>query len=485
MVDIFKDEAPSGPAVPAASVQPTSGGDIFSGAVSEPAAATPATPGRSYLENIMDYPSDVAQIAGEGIEATTSAPSKIVGTAENRWKDLVPKMIEMGMPPERAEEMARKMQRNEGFLGLAMGPLQALTSPIWGGLRSLVSRPLEEKVGIPKEATELGVSTILGRPKMAAGVPRTPLASALRTASDEGYTVARSLPITMKPEFAPRAADVVEMTLEQRYGYRPNVAKGTYRALDYLRSLPEERGELSIADIDSIRQNLGHVAREVDARGLRTSDAGAASHAIEALDEVITGMKPGDIARGAHLHGDLIKELSTARANYAAYVRAKIIEDAIDRAERQAARSGSGTNIENAIRQRFDAIINNKKEFQRYSPNEQAAIREIVKPTTGGRDAARYVGKLAPTGIVSTAGSVGLGALVGGTTGMEALPIIGLAAKKIADFKARKAAEGVSEIVRKRSPLFLEAEKAAVPYVRSRIWPYSQLSNPRNNEENP
>jgi len=76
-------------------------------------------------------------------------------------------------------------------------------------------------------------------------------------------------------------------------------------------------------------------------------------------------------------------------------------------------------------------------------------MREIVQGTFTG-NAARLLGKLAPSGIVSGALSAGLGHVIGHTVGV---PVLGLAAKAVGDAMTRSKAARLSEAIRLRSAL--------------------------------
>lgn len=433
---------------------------------------------RSYLSRVEDIPSDIKDIASSGLKTLADAPGKIAGTeTENKWNELVPNMIKMGVKPEKAQEIARTLQRNEGFYGLVGGPLETVSSILFGPFRSMASRPVEEKTGIPKEVTELGASMLMGRPRFARVPRQAPLTQALRAEADAGYTTARAFPIEFHDQSIANMANGIRSALQRRFGYRENVAGGTLSALDYMAE-PSANGRRNIADIDSIRQNLGHIARQVDANGHRTSDAGAASHAIEMLDNSMLGLGANDIASGTHLLPDMLSELNNARGNYAAYMRSDVIDRAIDRAQRQAAASGTGANIDNVIRQRFNSILNNPRLAQRYTDNELAMIREVAEGNVG-RNTGRYLGRLSPSGIVSATGSAALGHLLGvHGAGQATLPTIGAISKTIADARTRAAAQRVSEAVRQRSPLF---RQTPLPPSQFRFNPYPLLGRPSGN----
>ncbi len=386
-------------------------------------------------------------------------------------------MIEMGMSPEKAKEMVTKMQRNEGFLDLLSGPMQTLLSPIFGPLRSMASRPLEEKTGVPKEVFEAGAAMLMGRPRLGKMNTRAPLAERLHDAATENYTVAKSLPIEINRTAVENIADDIVTRLNQK-GFRDTTAGRALKTVEYLKEPLKTNS--TIADVDSVRSALGHISRERDAQGFRTAEAGAASHAVEMLNDHIAGLNPSQIASGSHLLPALLNEMKEARGNWAAYVRSKIIEDLVDKGYRGAGASGAGANIENQIRQKFNSILNKPKERQRYNDAELDMMRDMVMGSST-QNALRKVGKLAPTGIVSAAGSMGLGALVGGTTGMEALPIIGTAAKWLADSKTKKAAEAIRDATAKRSPLYEEwARNSPVVPKANLKW---LLGAPRRQEE--
>lgn len=114
------------------------------------------------------YAHDTATFFKEGIQQTVNAPGQIIGAAPNDFEDtgaqIEKSMLEMGTSKEdakrEADRMMRKLQSREGVQGLVMGPLQALTSWVLGGVRS-GSRAIEAETGFPKEGAEvLGMSAL-------------------------------------------------------------------------------------------------------------------------------------------------------------------------------------------------------------------------------------------------------------------------------------------------------------------------------------
>lgn len=438
------------------------------GLAPQPATAEPSREqASSYVGRVADIPGDISQQFTEGLKATVKAPMKMAGVAENEYADLVPRMIKLGASPAVAQEMARRLQTRQGVADMLMGPIQAATSWIWGPIRSMVSRPVEETTGVPKELTEAGVGLLMGRPRMVKPGVASPMTSRLFNTADEGYTVARSLPIDIKPQTVRDIADHIEQTLWDKHGFRENNAGPTLSALEYLRE-PKAGAFATMSDVNSVQQNLGRMARQIDADGHRTPNAAAASIAKEYLGEHLNSLSEADTLRGGHLLPTLKEELTKANQNYGAAIRSDIVDRAIEMAQRQAGKAGAGANIENALRQRFASILNSPKKAQRYNAQELRMMDEFVKGSTA-QNAARLFGKMAPTGIVSGAGSVGLGAMLG--LPLEALPVTGYVSKKIADTRAIAKAQAIREQIARRSPLFLEAQGAAQPQFRMNAWP--------------
>jgi hypothetical protein len=168
-------------------------------------------------------------------------------------------------------------------------------------------------------------------------------------------------------------------------------------------------------------------------------------------------MVQGDPAVAANL-------IKTAREANKVFRTSEKVMTKLDRAERQAAKTGKGTNQDNALRQKTDELINENKgrEFKKYPKDVQDKMTEIVMGTPG-RNAARKIGMVAPTGVVSgTLGSGGggaagaaLGGLLGGPGGAAlggfaggfGVPAVGQIGKMLADRGTRKAVEDLLRII--------------------------------------
>lgn len=430
--------------------------------------APPEEPQTSYLDRFSDIPADIGLEATKGVKALAEAPSKIGNTAENEFESYIPHWVGMGMSEEKAKGLAKKLQTRSGLLDLVTGPLQTLSSPFFGTLRSLVSRPIEENTGFPHEATELAAGIASGRPRLSRRPREVPSTERLRAESDTHYDVARALPIQYLPTVGPDIANNIERQLfAPRLAYREHTAPLTWKELEYLRSGMENYYP-TVADIDAARTSLGRIAKQVDPNGHRTPDAGAAAHAIEFLDREMRRIQPNQVLSGAHLLPDLNRTLDSARGNYAAFMRSDIIEKQLDKAITGAATSGTGANVENKIRQAFGKIVHNPKLAQRYTENELALFREVAEGGTT-RNTGRYVGRAAPSGPVTAATSYVINKMLGLPEGSA--QALGWTSKQVADRTALRHAERAIETTRRRSPLYQSTPQNPRQLIMSRQWP--------------
>lgn len=119
--------------------------------------------------------------------------------------------------------------------------------------------------------------------------------------------------------------------------------------------------------------------------------------------------------------------LKQARQLYGREQKVIAAETALDKARRQTAKTGSGGNIDNATRQRFDRMLETTPNL---TADERAALESIVYGDMG-QNTLRQVGKLSPQGNgLMTALTVG-GSMLNPALGAPA--IAGLGAKAAAD----------------------------------------------------
>ena len=227
--------------------------------------------------------------------------------------------------------------------------------------------------------------------------------------------------------------------------------------------LSEEQPSGAVAPFESLvaaRQALGRISRSIDpATRAPTQDAAAASRAVDALDAFLSNPPASAVATGpAGKASDLLKE---ANANYAAALRSNRITDKADVAELRASAANSGHNVGNSLRQRTADIVGNPKLSAGYSPEELAALQNVIHGSPL-RNATRFTANLlggggglgaVVTGGIGGAAGAATGGPLGALAGMAA-PAVGIAAKAAENSMTRKAVEKAADLVRQRSPLY-------------------------------
>lgn len=119
-----------------------------------------------------------------------------------------------------------------------------------------------------------------------------------------------------------------------------------------------------------------------------------------------------------------IPETAAANALYNTAKKTELIESTIQKARDMSSANFSASGFENALRQQFKNLLTSRSALRGFSDAEIAAIRKVAE---GGpiENILRYVGKLAPTGVVGGGISAGAGWAMGGLPGAIALPAAG------------------------------------------------------------
>jgi hypothetical protein len=338
----------------------------------------------------------------------------------------------------------------------------ALRDPADGVIKVFARTPDTDEGVLSSAGRILGTGLAAAAPTVRPAMPlpqmvktATPSLEALKGASNAGYQAIADLGVKWKPAGLNSLADEIHNALRD-VGYRISTAPKTFGAIEELR-LPKGQATAEFADIDAAR-------RVLQKAGIDPTEKDAVRIAREAIDAYLENPRPDHIISGdAERLGALAKD---ARGNYAAVKRSEAVAEAGQKAARQAEKAGSGGNIDNATRQQIDRILNNPKRLRGFSKDEIQQMRDIVKGTRVGNNA-RLLGKLAPTGVVSGALSVGAGFGAGGGIGAIAFPAIGLVAKRLGDSITKAQLAKLDELVRSNSPLARAAESSSLKWTRS------------------
>lgn len=372
------------------------------------------------------------------------------------------------------------MDTGRGLLaipGMALSPLTGTVRAVGGaafkgavdsatsGLQSVFGGKRED---IPLDIAKDNVETafMAARPGRAGPTPAVaPTVAELKTASRAGYNHPTVAAVEIDPASVSNLSTKIENDLLKR-GFR---ARNEPAVFDEVKALVPSKGvaSVSVADLDSARKALGLMARERDSVGQFTPKATAARHAADEISDYLPNISKADVIAGDPVAASAI--MRDAQSNWGAAKRAEQVDLQLTRAERQAAKSGSGGNVENSMRQKIATILDNPKRTVGYNAPERQAMEDIVRGTRG-RNALRMAGKVGVDGGLSLMLNAGAAMGTGGAT----IPITaaGTIARILGQRSTARAGRDLSEMVRGRSALHGAAAPIGPTPTGSALIPY-------------
>ena len=353
-------------------------------------------------------------------------------------------LTKLGFPnPE--TQVERALQVGGGALGGVGGQVGALgqlaktaTSPVARGVAQTLSQePLRQvAAALPVGATSQYVAEETGSPLVgmaagiAAGIPfamgakgtlQAPTVQELKGQAGQQYKFAEDVGAVFKKNSYNQFANKLESTLSKE-GLDKTLQPRVYAALERIKDT--KGGNVSLENMEILRRIGQAAGSSADA-----SERRLASIMVDNLDDFVETAQPGQLAKGS---SEAVSALTDARELWKRAKKTEILDDLVASAELRADANFSQSGMENALRRKLVTLADNPKKLRAFTKEEQNAIKVAAK---GGpiQNALRLVGKLAPTGIVSGGGSVGLGYLAGGPIGAVGLPIVGGVARKGAE----------------------------------------------------
>lgn len=198
----------------------------------------------------------------------------------------------------------------------------------------------------------------------------------------------------------------------------------------------------TITQLDQLRQTI---ARDV-ANAPDGAERFFGKKMLEEVDKFIDSA-PTTVSGNS---GDAAALVTKARELNTRWRKASTVDEAVTKAERRAASTGSGGNADNATRQNIRAILDNPRKSRGFSGDERAAMERVVRGTRG-QNAFRLAGKLSPQGSGLMA-ALGLGATVANPM-MAIAPATGMMAKALAERGTTQNVRRLSEMVRSGGPV--------------------------------
>lgn len=478
----FTLDSPQAPAAQPAKPDQFAGDDLLSNesmarlAAGEQSTVTPS-PAPSPFRGVKRYLGRVDEAFGRlnrapdagvvgtlealGTMATGGIAAPVLGTAES---------IALGTPPE--ESFARYTYQPRTESGRAqLGVLGAIASPITESGADIALAPLlagesraigafnpakmardayrTRRAGNTVPDKPLGVDTpVVGGKEAPVAKAGSPRSAGLESVSKDSVPTRLELAEAARAAYkrADEAGVVVSenslkglktrvVTLTKKEGIDKDLHPDASAALN---KITKSNGNLTLTELETLRK----VAK--DAQGsLKPADKRMAGMIVDELDDYIDNLSDADVVAG---DAAKVKALKEARGLYSRAKKSEVIEDLMQRAHDSASQF-SGSGLENAIRTQFRGLAKNKKQMRMFTAEEQAAIRRVAQ---GGpvENAFRFLGKFAPTGVVSGVLTGGAGAMIGGPLG-AALPLAGLGGRAVATRMTMRNVRAADELMRR------------------------------------
>lgn len=230
---------------------------------------------------------------------------------------------------------------------------------------------------------------------------------ALRQQASSLYDEAHSLGVGIKPKAMQKMAANMTVSLGKRTPAREKLYRETYDMVDFINESAKNGKSFSLKDFDEIRQVLNDTISDAPKREQRTLIA-IKNQMDNFMDNLSPAQATGDIKRAGQVLGN-------ARQMYSRFAKQEIVDEIFNKAMNQA------TGFENGLRVHFRSLANNPKKMARFSPEEQDAIRKIVR---GGpvENALRAFAWFSPqktlgavtSGLTMAEGGIGPASLMGG-----------------------------------------------------------------------
>lgn len=295
---------------------------------------------------------------------------------------------------------------------------------------------------------------IAGRAAQRAANKAIPTTEQLRAASAQAYKQADQAGLVVSPKaFGDMVDDIAaKMTTE---GIDRTIHP---KAVAALKRLTEAKGaQPTLGEIDTLRRVVRSAAASND-----PSERRLANIMIDRIDDFVLNLKPSDVVAGDAMKAT--SALNKARDFWSRMRKSEMIGNAVERAKNTAASSGSGGNIDNAIRQRIRAILDNPKQARGFTAEERELMTRVVRGAPV-QNLARLVGKLSPEGNGLMLMLHGVGGYASGGASLP-LAVVGYGAKRFADSATARNVDALSRLIRSGGtfpqPQMLPAQQRAL-----------------------
>lgn len=391
------------------------------------------------------------------------APQKVAGNIFDQFdapQAPAESRIEAFAQPKLPKQAPAPAVKRQGFFiseydDGSFGP-GSVTKPIVDGIRNALPAAANYQPGTGDEAgaDKLIQQTMplaaafspatagtLGRAGAGAAMPPVPKrlsADELRTAAKAAYQEADQAGVIFSPVGVKRVLGESQQALAE-FGYHPALQPRIKVALDELSRMSE--GNVTYKGMDTLRKITRSAAQSND-----PSERALGGMLVERIDDLMANSRAFETISGnPEQASGAIKE---ARNLWRRLRATEMIDEAVGKAERRAASTGSGGNVNNATRQNLRVLLDNPKKARLFTEQERQAIDSIVRGT-GMMNTLRQIGKMSPEGnglMMTVSGGLGAAAVVSHPA-LAIPPAMGFVAKRLADRGMAKSVDRLMAMV--------------------------------------
>jgi hypothetical protein len=268
--------------------------------------------------------------------------------------------------------------------------------------------------------------------KFIKGKPNIPELGELKQQARDAYKMADDAGIIIKPQGVQNLASDIQTELAD-FGYHPALQPRVAVVLDELNKAAQ--GNITLKGIDVIRRIADNARKSLD-----PSEKALGNKIIAKIDDFVGGISKNDVLAGDPKTG--VNALQDARSLWGRVSKAERLQGALENAKNRAGTTGSGGNVDNAMRQEVKKLYDKGRGF---SGDEREAMKEIMlgKP---GQNILRLLGKLSPSGNGLMA-ALGVGGAMANPA-LGAASLGGMGAKWLADRGTQTAIEALDVLIR-------------------------------------
>lgn len=374
-----------------------------------------------------------------GREMNIASVNKIASaTAGRKVNPLINDVSELPPDQRALGTMAGFIGGSLPFMGAPGSVIPTLTGAVGGGLAEKYA-PGNKWARIAAQI--VGSMSGAGLQQALKRAPNPPTTQYLKEMAGMKFKAVEDSTVLKPEKFHEMADDVLQFLQNERID--PTLHPKASAAMATLVKDAEAGIQPTLKDVHKIQRLFGIAVKSLDAEDSRLGVV-----ARDIIDDSLDTLTPDDVLTPGNPQA-AVKTFNEARNLWSKFRKSETLEDMIDMAKLDSVSEGVGR--EAKLRGQFKALVK-KREFSRFSADEQTAIRRVAE---GGfsANAARAIGQLAPTDLKHALISGGVGFLTGGPVGVGTAFALGGAGRAASGALTGRNARIAAELARRGSKL--------------------------------